>query len=83
MLTLTRQPPSIDRGADNHNIIDDGETTFDTGPLSFLVPHPTIGQDGSFVHLNTLLVKCLGKGQFIFAEKLPARAVDNFIWCPA
>jgi hypothetical protein len=70
-LTLTRQAPSIDGCANDHNIIDDGETTFDTSPLSLLIPHSAVGQDGSLVHLNTLLVKCLGEGQFIFAEEFP------------
>jgi hypothetical protein len=83
MLTLARQTPSIDRSANNHNIIDDSETTFDAGPLAFLVSHPAVGQDGSFIHLDTLLVESLGEGQFIFAEELPAGAVDDFIRGPA
>jgi hypothetical protein len=61
-LTLTRQASSIDGCTDNHNIIDDGETAFDTSPLSFLISHPAVGQDSSFVHLDTLLVKCLCEG---------------------
>jgi hypothetical protein len=69
MLTLARQTPSIDRSANNHNIIDDSETTFDAGPLAFLVSHPA--------------VESLGEGQFIFAEELPAGAVDDFIRGPA
>lgn len=71
-LTLTRQAPSVDGRANNHDIVDDGETTLDTSPLSLLIPHSTVGQDGGLVHLNTLLVKCLGEGQFIFAEEFPA-----------
>jgi len=71
----------VDTGANNHDIVDNGETALADNPLAILAQYIAIGQHSRLVHDHLPLMELLGIGQFILVEEFPGRTVDDLIWC--
>lgn len=70
-LTVGFPTSLVNAGADNHDIVDDGETTFATDPLAVLAHYIAVCQHCGGVHHHTLAVKFLCIGQLTLGEELP------------
>jgi hypothetical protein len=73
----------VNTGANNHDIVDNGETALAANPLASLAQYVAVGQHSRLVHDDLPLMKLLGIGQFILVEKVPCGMVNDFIWCVA
>lgn len=73
----------VDRGTDDHHVVDDGETTFAINPVAGFAHDIAVGQHGRLVHGDALAVKLLCLGELILGEELPRRTIDDFIWSVA
>lgn len=73
----------VNTGANDHDIVDDGETALAANPLTVLAQDVAVSQHGCFVHDNLPLVELLSIGQFILVEEVPCGTVDDLIWCVA
>lgn len=82
-LTFRFASSLVNTGANDHDIVDDGETALAANPLTVLAQDVAVSQHGCFVHDNLLLVELLSIGQFILVEEVPCGTVDDLIWCVA
>ena len=74
---------AVDRGATDHDIVDDGETALAADPVPLTILDATVGQNGSLVESYSAAVELLCDGNLIRMEKVPARSIDDFIWSVA
>lgn len=70
-LTLTAESIAIDRGAADHDIVDNGKTALATDPFALAVFDATIGQDRGLVEPNASVVELLGNGNLFRVEEIP------------
>jgi len=82
-LTLRFASSLVNTGADDHDIVDNGETALAANPLSTLAEYITVGQYGCLVHDHLPLMELLGIWQLIFVEEVPGGPIDDLIWCVA
>jgi hypothetical protein len=82
-LTFRFASSLVNTGANDHDIVDDGETALAANPLTVLAQDVAVSQHGCFVHDNLPLVELLSIGQFILVEEVPCGTVDDLIWCVA
>ena len=80
-LTLTFNPTSVDARASHQNIVDNGEDTFASYPLSCFILDLTVAENGGFVQLDSPPVNGLGKWYLVRVEVFPARP-SNHIFGP-
>jgi len=69
--TLTGYARSIDAGTNHHDIVDYAEATFAGNPVTSFVYQATIGENGSFIHMNSTAVKTACERHFIWMEEFP------------
>jgi hypothetical protein len=71
---------SVDAGAADEHIVDDGEAAFAADPFSLAILQATVRQDGGLIQPHAAAVLCLCEGKFIGMEELPNRPVDDLVW---
>jgi hypothetical protein len=70
---------SIDAGAADEHIVDDGEAAFATDPFTLAVLEAAIGQNGGLVQSYAAAVLGSCQGEFIWMKKLPHGAIDYLV----
>jgi hypothetical protein len=70
---------SVDTGAADKDIVDDGEAAFATDPFSLAVLQAAVGQDSSLVQSDAALMVGFGQREFIRMEELPDGAIDHLV----
>jgi hypothetical protein len=70
-LTLALHAVSVDTGADDHDIVNDGEAALAANPVALAVLEATVRQNGCFVESHSTAVLRLGEGQLLGMEELP------------
>jgi hypothetical protein len=71
---------TIDRGAADHDIVDNGEAALASDPVALAVLYATVGQNGSLVEPHSPTVKLLRYRDLVGVEEVPAGAIDHLIW---
>jgi len=72
---------SVDAGAANEDIVDDGEAAFTTDPFALAVLQAAIGQDSSLVQSHAAAVVSSGQREFLWMKKLPHGPIDYLVRC--
>lgn len=72
---------SVDAGAANEDIVDDGEAAFTTDPFALAVLQAAIGQDSSLVQSHAAAVVSSCQREFLWMEKLPHGPIDYLVRC--
>jgi hypothetical protein len=70
---------TIDAGATDHDIIDNGEATLASYPVALAVFNTAVCQYGSFVELHTSQMELLGEGSVLDMKEVPGRSVDDLV----
>jgi hypothetical protein len=74
---------TIDRGAADHDIVDNGEAALASDPVALAILDTTVRQDGSLVEPHSSTVELLCYRDLVGMKEVPARAVDHLIWSVA
>jgi hypothetical protein len=79
-LTSCLGSTSVDGGARNQDIVNDGEDTLAAHPMAILVLDSAVVQHGSLVKTDATAMDFASKGDFIWMEIFPARPSSDFMW---
>jgi hypothetical protein len=81
--TLAVHAMTIDRGAADHDIVDNGKAALASDPVALAVLYTAIRQDGSLIESHSSTVQLFRYGDLVGVKEVPAGAIDHLIWSVA
>ena len=79
-LTLALHATSVNGGAADHDIVDDGEAALAAHPIALAILDAAVAQHGGLVEPHAPTVKPLRDRHLVRVEEVPNGPVDDLVW---